>query len=381
MLNVNSPTVQAMMQNTPQGFGNMPVYSGNTPMLTSTPQETINPFPSPKEMLMASGQQTVYMPTQMQPSYNPQQFVGGYNPGFNAAFSGYVNPYMGFGYSGFGYGMMYQPTPEEQLTLRLAAQNGLSYEEQLYNEESIYKTFVEIAGKNNNRTEEEIAAAKKHFEVYKKPVPELYQRKPVKFMKVAITRGDEVIAEVTPPSYNVYYSPPNENDPRKATYEANRQAIVAAFKRVHDTSTERFADNADIIDYFNNHLPRLYREDLEMMAKMQAVSRSAQMYNHEKFATLLKNNGGKTRAQIKAVDRFMGRYGIMPDGRPVSPSHDPSIADSFSRHPITGQLSVTAPIFNTNTGRMEIPPPSFMECANTIERARARFMKSIDEGR
>ena len=29
MLNINSPTVQAMMNNVPQGVGNMPIYYGN----------------------------------------------------------------------------------------------------------------------------------------------------------------------------------------------------------------------------------------------------------------------------------------------------------------------------------------------------------------
>lgn len=49
MLNMNSPTVQAMLNNTPQGFGNMPVYFGNTPTVIETvqqaaPQQPVMPF-------------------------------------------------------------------------------------------------------------------------------------------------------------------------------------------------------------------------------------------------------------------------------------------------------------------------------------------------
>ena len=35
MLNANSPTVQALLNSTPPGTGNMPVYFGNTPTMTT----------------------------------------------------------------------------------------------------------------------------------------------------------------------------------------------------------------------------------------------------------------------------------------------------------------------------------------------------------
>ena len=73
MLNINSPTVQSMLRNTPQGFGNIPIYSGNGPTITtetiavpSQEQQNINgtnqfqtPFPSPKEMLMNEDRYTM----------------------------------------------------------------------------------------------------------------------------------------------------------------------------------------------------------------------------------------------------------------------------------------------------------------------------------
>ena len=118
MLNINSPTVQSMLRNTPQGFGNIPIYSGNGPTITtetiavpSQEQQNINgtnqfqtPFPSPKEMLMNGGQNTIYNPTSFVPQgtmysqpqygYNTGGYVGGYNPNISSAFNGYYNPYM-----------------------------------------------------------------------------------------------------------------------------------------------------------------------------------------------------------------------------------------------------------------------------------------------
>ena len=75
----------------------------------------------------------------------------------------------------------------------------------------------------------------------------------------------------------------------------------------------------------------------------------------------MKDEGGKGKWRVSASARFTGRYGVMPDGRPVSPGHDPSVAESFSYNPSTGQYSVTAPNF----------------IANRMEQARARFIQSI----
>ena len=160
MLNINSPTVQAMMQNVPQGFGNMPVYFGNTPVLSTNQQQVSTPYPSPKEMLMQSGQQNIYSQT----SFAPRNVVGGYNPGFDAAFGGYINPYMGYGYSGYGFNPMMPLDDETRITLALAEANGLDYNEQIKMESELYKTMSRITSKNCNRTAEEAAHFEKYFE-------------------------------------------------------------------------------------------------------------------------------------------------------------------------------------------------------------------------
>ena len=66
---------------------------------------------------------------------------------------------------------------------------------------------------------------------------------------------------------------------------------------------------------------------------------------------------------MKIVDRFFGRYGIMPDGRPTTPGLDPAVATSFSYDPKTGSYYVTA--------------PNFMK--SRMDQARDNFIKSIDK--
>ena len=139
-INLNSPTVQAMLNNTPYGVGNLPVYFGSAPTITGTVESAQNqptqqmPFPSPKEMLTNGGQSMIYNPTTFAPQPN---IVGGYNPSFNAAFSGYSNPYMGIGsYGGFpsyGYSpFQYAPMDDDARDRLMRAEiNGLTYDEQL----------------------------------------------------------------------------------------------------------------------------------------------------------------------------------------------------------------------------------------------------------
>ena len=121
-------------------------------------------------------------------------------------------------------------------------------------------------------------------------------------------------------------------------------------------------DNLDIIDFFNNGIGSIISKIRDYELDMQLKTNSSFMYNRNKFKdNLLKNNGYKVKDRVSAIERFTGRYGVMPDGRPVSPGHDPSVAESFSYNPSTGQYSVTAPNF----------------IANRMEQARARFIQSI----
>lgn len=360
MLNINSPTVQAMMQNVPQGVGNMPVYFGNTPALSSEQQQISTPYPSPKEMLMQSGQQNVYEQT----SFMPRNIVGGYNPGFEAAFGGYINPYMGYGYSGYGFNPMIPLDEETKLTLALAEANGLDYNEQIKMESELYKKLSRITSKNCNRSDDETKHFEKYFDVYdKNPSPkDQFYKKPISLMHVQIKVGDNIVADMPSSNIGVCYTPSKVFDDMRTRDMMVKNATLQNYNNLYNNASERRMDNVDMLDFFNNHAGSLLMEDIDYMVRMQTATNAAMVYNKDKFQKLLNNNGIKSRSQRNAVDRFVGRYGIMPDGRPVSPGHDPAVASSFSYNPNTGQYNITAPNF----------------ISDRLEKARQSFIRSID---
>ena len=87
MFNINSPTVQQMLKDLPEGMGNMQFYNGNPPTITHEEypisQEEFEkgnivplPNPSPKEMITESQQvynTNPYQAPAYQPQYNPYQ--------------------------------------------------------------------------------------------------------------------------------------------------------------------------------------------------------------------------------------------------------------------------------------------------------------------
>ena len=362
MLNVNSPTVQAMMNNIPQGVGNMPVYFGSAPTITQETQQPIStPYPSPKEMLIQSGQQNIYQPTTF-----GRNIVGSYNPAFDMMFNGYSNPYMG------GYVNPYPAMPmdpDTRLTYEMACYNQITYQEQLTMESNIYKAMSRVVSKSLNRSEEEAKKCEAKFDIYdrtKVNTEEVYYRKPTKMMRVTITFSDGHKKECDPDKRG-YYRPQYVTRPDifsaiEQRAKAIKDGISRMFENMHSSAVERKMDNLDIIDFFNNGIGSIISKIRDYELDMQLKTNSSFMYNRNKFKdNLLKNNGYKVKDRVSAIERFTGRYGVMPDGRPVSPGHDPSVAESFSYNPSTGQYSVTAPNF----------------IANRMEQARARFIQSI----
>lgn len=368
MLNVNSPTVQAMLGNTPQGYGNMPVYFGNMPTVYQSTESSVNtlqtPFPSPKEMITQGGQQMIYSPT----NFAPRNIVGAYNPGYNAAFAGYSNPYMGYGsYNGYTY-MATPPDADSQERLEAAMANGLTYDEQLHEESNLYKTISKIVSKNVGRTEEETEECAAAFNIYcKYPKEDPLQRKKVKPMHIQLKVGDAVVADMNPEHVHVKEQDYVRNSSfveqmkyRQDWYEFEK---VRRCNQLYEGAPERHFDSVDLLDFFNNGAGVLMADSQNRLLYQQSINRTSQIYDRDNFRQrLLKNNGLRTREEISAVERFAGRYGVMPDGRPVSPGHDPEIASSFSYNPKTGQYDVTAPNF----------------IRDRLERARESFIRSID---
>ena len=379
-INLNSPTVQAMLNNTPYGVGNLPVYFGSAPTITGTVEPVQNqpmqqmPFPSPKEMLTSGGQSMIYNPTTFAPQPN---IVGGYNPSFNAAFSGYTNPYMGVGtYGGFpsyGYSpFQYVPMDEDARDRLMRAEiNGLTYDEQLEEDSNILKTMSRIVSKNLGRSEEEAKECEDAFAIYNKyPKQEQnnqYEMKSLKTLHIQIKVGDEVVADFNPENTKIRHQDYNRNistiEMMKYRYDFDKAAKIQRCNQLYGAAPERQFDHTEMVDFFNNGAGVVMADMMtkEMYSKLAAGV--SQLYDNAKFKQqLFENNGIRTKAKKTAIERFTGRYGVMPDGRPVSPGNDPAVAESFSYNPATGQYTVTAPNF----------------IQNRFEQARQSFIRSLE---
>lgn len=373
MLNVNSPTVQAMLGNIPQGYGNMPVYFGNTPTIepavvqppVSSPANNQIPFPSPKEMLMQGGQQTIYNQT----GFAPRNIVGAYNPGYQAAFTGYSNPYMGaYAYPGFNNYFQVPMDQDAQDRLEAATLNGISYDEQLKEESNLYKNISRIVSKSIGRSEEKTKECAAAFDIYcKYPQEETIEKRKIKPLHVQLKIGDKVISDIKTEATTIsqsYYRNTIFVEQMKYRQHLNEMQRIARCNQLYERAPERMFDNVNLLEFFNDCAGVLMADTLSRELYNQSIKRTSQAYNKDEFRKrLLENNGLKTREQTNALDRFVGRYGFMPDGRPVSPAHDPAVASSFSYDPKTGQYNVTAPNF----------------IRDRLERARESFIRSIDE--
>lgn len=382
MLNLNSPTVQAMMQNsTSQGFGNIPTYYGNSPVIgteNQPVQQFQTPYPSPKDMIANQGQQNIYQQTSF--TTQPRNIVGGYNPGYNAAFSNYYNPYMGYGtYGGYGnnyYGYQNQyafPLDEDaRERLESANNNNLTYDEQLITESNIYKRLSRIVSKALGRSDEEARECEARFDIYNKyPTPEYTPEKQIEPMHVVIMCGDDILYESNPDTTNSssYY---RSNNNRIGMYvenvkmqNRNREAAIdRAQTFMYNQAIERKFDGVGLLEYLNHGSAVIGADYLSKQTQSYNNTLVGRVYDKNNFRKrLLENNGLRPREELKAVDRFVGRYGYLPNGTPISPQHDPGLSSCFSYDPSTGSYNITAPNF----------------IKDRLEAARTRFIKSLDD--
>lgn len=374
MINMNSPTVQMMMNQMPQGIGNIPIYYGNNPTIVESttqqsPQQSTTPYPSPKEMILNGVSQPI--------PFAPRNIVGAYNPGYNAMFNGYSNPYMNYGsYGGYSNLYGYQPLipmDDDARDRQMRADiNGLTYDEQLEEDSNIYKTMSRIVSKNLGRSEEEAKECEDAFNIYNKhQSQEDFRKKKIESLHVQIKVGDDVLADFDPKTTQLkvrnisdyhYNSIAVENMKTREMFDkVNR---INKMNYLYNSALERNFDNMDLVDFFNNGAGLLMSDTLIKEMNQKMISGISQMYDRDTFKErLLENNGIRSKKKMKAIERFAGRYGVMPDGRPVSPGTDPAVAESFSYDPKTGQYNITAPNF----------------IQNRIEQARASFFKSLNE--
>lgn len=409
MLNINSPTVQAMLNNTPQGVGNMPVYSGNTPQIST--QQFQTPYPSPKDMVIQGGLQNVYSPTYFTPTnpivgaYNPM--YGSYNPAVQAAFSGYNNPYMGYNmgaqYNPYGYnpylafanpygyqynnGQPFVPQSAEDCTidslnnlmsygiipvaqiqkqkelsdnaLKSVLDNNISHEVSDSHSDSMFSYYCDRKTELDNPRDFEIVPPPRSYSI-----PKILKSQ----MEVTISDGAGSEKDITtmPVDYSI-------NMGNREVSNAYMWALINRYNQerfrqivcnLYNTSPARKYDDVSMIEYFNNGSKEVLAHDFRIQQMEMAKSYISQTYNSDAFRRILENNGLSSKEHNQAVMSYVGRYGYMPNGRPVFPGHDPSISESFSYNPATGQYTVS--------------PPSYMQ--KRLDEAKANFLKTLQNG-
>lgn len=390
MLNVNSPTVQAMLNSTPIGYGNMPMYQGQSPNIQTVsdnnqPYQPIlpqygsyqTPYPSPKEMLTMNGENMVYRPNQFYQPNNPM--VGGYNPGYQAAFYGYQNPYMN-PYQGPQWmypnsyniteQMVYNYLPPEFQSMYISAkQMGRNFNDQVEIESKILIELSRIVAKNVGRSEEEQKKIEEGFKIKVTNLNDVIKEeqdrihKPVMPMKVSICKGDTIIASsvvkdqnerdiIPPDSVITSYRKRNPKyifDQMKEQSDNAKARYAAIVKNIYDNAPERKYDNVGLIEYINSggmNESMVVAENIHFaLAKM---NRFNNIYDHDKFSNNLLINSGNDRVKANEdiIKRFIsGHNGVKPDGSIIDPWRDPSLASSFSMDPLTGKINITAPNF------------------------------------
>ena len=391
MLNLNSPTVQAMMKNSPNGYGNMPVYYGNTPQVQTEiiqpqQQQFQSPYPSPKEMLMQQGQQTIYQQTSFapQPVPYPPNVVGMAHPGYGS------NPYLNYAqnptaYYQYNSPYSYQYVPmddETKIILETANNNGITYEEQIHIESKLNKLMSRIVSKNLGRSKEEALECesrfnvidkneekKKAFEEQRETYKKIYAKSRI-VMRVSVKCGDEVIASRSSEDNANFKNDQLESnvvrieqaEKFKAIKEANRER---AFEIMHNQAIERKYDNTDLFEFFNGGGATEVTLAIQQQ-KLKEFNSSliGKTYDKNNFKSrLLRNNGHRSSDEIKAVEKYVSRYGYIPNGMPVSPQHPPEISESFSYNPATGNIDITVPNYMTKE----------------FDRARYRFLRSLED--
>ena len=365
MLNTNSPIVQALMEKVPQGVGNMPTYQGNSPSITSVavPQQPAAMYPSPKEMLMNG--------------YNfapaPSPYVGGRNP----MFDGYSNPYMGYGtYMGNPafYSQPQQYIPTDRYTrdyIEAARLSNITYEEQVKVQSKLNKLMSETASRYFGRSEEEISERVSLYDVKDRYALEQEEREsytpPIPKIDMCIKRGDKVIEKPDNLSQKEkkrlrdmydYSSSHAYNCERRD--EIQKKMMYQASINYYNTAPERDFDKCSLFEFLNGGgaselAHRFIDKEYERYVRSGRIS---EVYNRDAFRDqLYKSAGLQPPGAIRS-----GRYGVMPDGRLVSPYNNPAVAESFKYNPATGEYTVTAPNF----------------ISKRLEEAREAFKQSID---
>ena len=357
-ININSPTLQAMLGDIPKGVGNFPTFNGNGPTVyTDNRTSFSSPYPSPKDMMI-----------------NGSLYVGNPFTSPNNPLSGYNNPYMGINRGSNTSNINYND-PDFRDIYEAAMKNGVSIEEQIQMNEYMTRQMMRLVCADESEVEKImtiISNSRNH-----NSSETVKENKRFRSLKVRVIVDDVVVSEKTSAEYNNYDAMYEQNRLRQFLIEADKEDrkrdMFWQYIRNNKSINIKPSNNGNIIDFYNENIYSLYNHYMDILNISQKMSMASSMYNRNAFSNLLHGNHASLNSDKQnGIRRFVGRnpiygdYGIMPDGRPTTPGLDPSVAASFSYDPSTGQYSVTAPTFMKNS------------INERIANARNRFISQIN---
>ena len=175
-------------------------------------------------------------------------------------------------------------------------------------------------------------------------------------------------------------------------FEQNKIMMQRQFEAIRNSAPERmfYGVGGDAYLYGDafNQIGMMYK-----MAEIRSLHRRdiRKVYNPDGFMNYLRDNTNynfNTERETH-IGRIYGSYGVMPDGRPVSPGNNPNIAKSFSYDPQSGQMFLTCPEnfddFKTDEeidrenkealAQTTVVPPNFV--ARFKDRAKDEFYRSL----
>lgn len=436
MINLNSPTVQTMLANTPSGgMGNMPMGYGNMPTVEtvypSPHHVAISPYPDPYSMITGAGLSNyMQMPTYNftgtlsgnpfatangNPTYRDinQPVMGGiFN---NLPIAGYSNPLMSFTGNAYGTGGNIGITPRQERYYRYlyaspedrqAMDMGFdSMAELKSNEITVIHRLSMMAKSALGASQEEIDEIKEQMdekiekiEKEKTKQPTSYnpfdlsryqrQEETLKPMHVKIVKNDEVICEI------------NANKPaRMDTFDIKNKVSLGLriVERAEEIRAEKYAnaperqlDEMNVSAFFNEGFGIVHYYD--RLAELVTTHNVTRLFDSEEYRRKIQREYGtpemKRRILLEDQKNLRGRdqlekdlenglvrggYGFMPGGQPLSPGVDPNIGSAMAVNPSTGGLYLTVPPSIDNS----MDSGRF---ARTVMEARERFMQSLNKG-
>ena len=391
MINMNSPTVQYIMNNTQYGQGNFNPAAIPFQQVNPGTARMQSPFPSPMEM---SQQQNNLFAGYSNPYFN----LGTSQPyyGFNQSINPFISPYgTGYGYQRDDTFDGYNPyDADSKAVMASAMQNGISYKDQLANESEILRACARLVKKSLGASEEEIKKAEERYEIKTigGPKKEYYKRES-KMIHVYLENEDGDIKDPFSNKSEDLIRREIELCPRNVKQVENDEKYISACRvakhnraiYLYNNSINRKADNMDLLQILNQFSANWTIQDELDRTREQQRKAVGLLYNRDEYRKLQQklaaNNGGYSnafgaaRARREQQRMLHGGYGYMPGGIPTTPGRE-YIGSSFSLDPKTGALNVECPqVFKDRIQAVK------NRTGNEVELMRQRFIETCMQGR